>query len=220
MAERGLFVTFEGIDGCGKTSQIRILAERLRALGIEPVIAQEPGGTRIGRLIRGVLLDSANADIDPKAELLLYVASRAQNVTEVIRPALDCGRVVLCDRFNDATVAYQGHGRGLGAGTVSRLTEIACEGTHPDLTLWLDLDPETALGRARARNQGKNADESRMEAMPPDFFQRVRDGYSAIGASEPERVRRVDAEGSVDDVAREIFGIVEPALRERGLLPR
>ena len=110
MAGRGLFVTFEGIDGCGKTSQIRVLVDRLRGLGVDPVVAQEPGGTRIGRLVRTVLLDSANDEIDPRAELLLYFASRAQNVAEVIRPALDSGRMVVCDRFTDATVAKRSCG--------------------------------------------------------------------------------------------------------------
>ena len=166
------------------------------------------------------LLDSASEDIDPKTELLLYFASRAQNLAEVIRPALASGNVVVCDRFTDATVAYQGHGRGLGAEAVLRLSEIACDGMKPDLTLWLDLETETALSRAQARDERKAVDEGRMEALSRDFFGRVRDGYAAIQRCEPARVRKVDANGPPDLVAQRVLGVVRPALEERGLLPR
>ncbi len=216
MAERGLFVSFEGIDGCGKTSQIRILLGSLRDMGIEPVLAQEPGGTRLGRMIRSILLDAANREIDPTTELLLYFASRAQNLKEVIRPALAAGKVVICDRFTDATVAYQGHGRQLGTETVLRLSEIACDGLQPDLTLWLDLDPETARGRARHRT----TDEDRLEALSGDFFSRVRQGYAAIHCAEPGRVRKIDADGPPDAVAQRVLRLVRPALEQHGHLPR
>lgn len=217
MTERGLFVSFEGIDGCGKTTQIGLLTARLREMGIEPVLAQEPGGTRVGRLIRSVVLDSANADIDPKSELLLYFASRVQNIAEVIRPGIEAGGVVVSDRFTDATLAYQGYGRSLGEDLVLRLSEIACEGLKPDLTFWLDLEPETSLARARSRDDRKEVDESRMEAHSLEFFSRVRQGYAAIHAAEPGRVRRIDAGGTPDAVARRISGVVLPLIEQQGI---
>lgn len=220
MAERGLFVSFEGIDGCGKTTQIGLLVARLREAGIEPVLAQEPGGTHVGRLIRSVLLDSANADIDARSELLLYLASRVQNLAEVIRPGIEAGKVVVSDRFTDATVAYQGFGRGLGDELVLRLSDIACEGMKPDLTLWLDLEPEASRARARSRDDRKHVDESRMEAQSLGFFSRVREGYAAIHAAEPGRVRHINAEGAPDDVAQRIFDVVLPVIEERGLVRR
>ncbi len=217
---RGVFISFEGIDGCGKTTQLAMLEASLRDAGIEPILAREPGGTRVGQLIRGILLDSANADIAPRAELLLYFASRAQNVDAVIRPALEAGRVVLCDRFTDATVAYQGYGRGLGADLVLRLDKVACDGLRPDLTLWLDLDAETARSRARSRNDGLDADENRMEALSLSFFSRVRSGYAELHATEPARVQRVDASGPPLAVAGRVLRLVRQALKGRGLAPR
>ena len=240
MARRGFFCSFEGLDGCGKTTQLRALADKLRASGNAPVLAQEPGGTRVGKAVRALLLDSANSNLQPIPELLLYFASRAQNIAEVIRPALEAGQVVLCDRFTDATIAYQGYGRDLGVETVRRLDAIACAGMRPDLTLWLDVAPEVALGRARIRNSrqialfesrqaigngpGETAaraqklrDEGRMEAEGLDFFQRVRQGYADLHRAEPERVRRVDADGPIDAVTRVVLEIVAPLLAERSL---
>lgn len=204
MAASGIFLSFEGIDGCGKTTQLEGMARRLRAAGCEPVIAQEPGGTRLGNRIRALLLDAANAELQPIPELLLYFASRAQNIAEVIRPALEAGRVVLCDRFTDATAAYQGYGRGLGLQTVRQIEEIACPGVKPDLTFWLDIDPETGVARARRRNNARNGEESRMEQEGFEFYAKVRQGYMEIHQAEPRRVRRIDAAGSVEDVARRI----------------
>ncbi len=189
-------------------------------MGVEPVLAQEPGGTRIGRLIRTILLQSDSDGIDPRTELLLYFASRAQNLKEVIRPALASGKMVVCDRFTDATVAYQGYGRELGADTVRCLDEIACDGMKPDLTLWLDLDPDTARVRARARDERKKQDEGRMEALSRDFFVRVQAGYAAIQATAPDRMRRIEASGPPEAVAQRILRLVRPALQERGLVPR
>ena len=217
LARRGFFVSFEGLDGCGKTTQIDRLAARLRTLEIAPVVAQEPGGTRLGRAIRALLLDSTNSDLLPISELLLYFASRAQNLAEVIRPALEAGRVVLCDRFTDASVAYQGYGRDLGVEPVRRLSALACESMQPDLTLWLDIDPATALARARTRNERGDTDEGRMEAETLMFFLRVRRGYADLHDAEPHRVRRIDASGSADAVARTILETVLPAIRSRGL---
>ena len=214
MARRGFFVTLEGLDGCGKTTQVGTLAERLRGRGLDPVIAQEPGGTRLGRSIRSMLLDSTNSDLHPHAELLLYFASRVQNLAEVIQPALASGHVVICDRFTDATVAYQGYGRELGTERVLQLNAITCWNAQPDLTVWLDIDPQTALERARVRNASQAVDEGRMESQELEFFQRVRQGYASIRARHPERVRHVEASGSRDEVARRVFDAVLPSLSE------
>ncbi len=159
----GRFITFEGIDGCGKTTQLRMLAQWLRERGQDVVETVEPGGTAIGRQIRKILLDPANADLRPRAELLLYFASRAQNVDEVIRPALEAGRTVLCDRFTDSTLVYQGCGRGLDTEVVRDLDRIACRGLMPDITILIDIDIETSLARARRRNERAGPDESRID---------------------------------------------------------
>ncbi len=204
MAAPGIFLSFEGIDGCGKTTQLQGMASRLRAAGCEIMIAQEPGGTRLGREIRALLLDSANADLRPIPELLLYFASRAQNIAEVIQPALEAGRVVLADRFTDATVAYQGYGRGIALKTVRQVEEIACRGVKPNLTFWLDIEPEVGASRARRRNGSRNTDENRMEQEDIEFYKKVRKGYAAIHQAEPRRVRRIDAGGSVEEIARRI----------------
>src|SRR2546425_4828693 len=169
MPKRGRFITFEGIDGSGKSTQMRMLAERLRADGHDVLEAVEPGGTAIGRQIRRILLDAANHDLRPTAELLLYFASRAQNVDECILPALAAGKIVLCDRFTDSTLAYQGYARGLGAETVLALDCIACHGLEPDLTLLIDVDLDTGLGRMRARNTAETVSETRMDEQSLEF---------------------------------------------------
>lgn len=213
-----MFLSFEGIDGCGKTTQLEGMVARLREAGIEPVIAQEPGGTRLGGKIRELLLDSANAELKPIPELLLYFASRAQNIAEVIQPALEAGRVVLSDRFTDATVAYQGYGRDLGVKTVRQVEEVACQGVRPDLTLWLDIDPEVGVERARRRNDTQDADEGRMEQEDLEFYKKVRKGYIEIHQAEPSRIRRIDAAGTIEEIARSINEVVSPALTARGVL--
>ena len=204
----GFFVTLEGLDGCGKTTQLNMLVNLLRARRFDVVVAQEPGGTRIGRSIRSLLLDSQYNDLHPNAELLLYFASRVQNLAQVICPALDAGRVVVCDRFTDATVAYQGYGRNLGADCVEQIDNLLCWGMDPDLTVWLDIEPSVALARARKRNASRNADEGRMESQDIDFFERVRRGYAQIESQHPKRVRRVDATGSPAQVAQRVNRIV------------
>src|ERR1700739_1696159 len=152
MATRGLFITFEGMDGSGKTTQMHRLADRLRGMGRAVVETTEPGGPPIAMKIRRILLDSANQELSPTTELLLYFASRAQNVDEWILPALERGEIVLADRFTDSSLVYQGCGRGLGAEAVLALDRIACRGLKPDLTLLVDIDVETSIGRAQARN--------------------------------------------------------------------
>jgi len=183
----GLLVTFEGPEGSGKSTLIGALAERLRAAGVEPVLAREPGGTKVGERIRQVLLDPASAGMTARTELLLMVASRAQLVAEVVRPALAADRVVLCDRFADASVAYQGHGRGLGQELVDRLNAVALEGLVPDLTLLCLLPPEQGLARIGGRAP------DRLDAERLEFHQRVHAGYLALAAQEPRRFRVVDA---------------------------
>lgn len=198
--ERGRFISLEGGDGSGKTTQMRILARRLRAAGLEVVESAEPGGTPIALAIRAILLDPANRRMSPTAELLLYFAARAQNVDEVIRPALDRGATVLTDRFTDSTLAYQGAGRKLGADLVLRLHEIACRGLKPHLTICLDLDTETALRRIHAPD--------RLDAETAEFHEHVRGEYKALAASDPGRIRIVDASGSIEAVAERVWKAV------------
>jgi dTMP kinase len=216
----GIFISFEGIDGSGKTTQLELLRESLTANGRGVVVAQEPGGTRVGREIRRLLLDAANHDLRPTAELLLYFASRAQNIDEVIRPAVEAGSVVLADRFTDATVAYQGHGRNLGVENVRAIETVACRGMKPDLTLLLDIDPEVGVKRALDRNHAANqaggsADESRMERESLDFFERVAAGYRALHAAEPDRVVLIDGRAGVEEVARAVRAAVAGCLESR-----
>ncbi len=211
MTKRGFFVSFEGGDGCGKTTQMRLLLERLRSMGKDVLETAEPGGTPIGRQIRRILLDSANDALSPRAEMLLYFACRAQNVDEWIRPALGAGRIVISDRFTDSTLAYQGEGRGLTGGLVRELHAIACQEVAPDLTIYLDIDYRTGLARARARNAEQDGpDESRMEAQSEEFHDRVRAGYLTLAAAEPERIRTIDAGQSIEAVAAAIWAEVAP----------
>jgi dTMP kinase len=200
----GRFITFEGIDGCGKTTQIRLLAQWLRERGAEVVETVEPGGTAIGRQIRKILLDPASADIQPRAELLLYFASRAQNVDEVIRPALEAGRTVLCDRFTDSTLVYQGCGRGLDTDIVHDLDRIACRGLKPDATILIDIDLETSLMRARRRNERVGSSESRIDDESAAFHERVRRGYLALAEAEPDRIVVIDGREPISEVGRRI----------------
>jgi dTMP kinase len=209
MAERGLFITFEGMDGSGKTTQIRRLAERLRGMGRVVLETAEPGGTRIGAQIRRTLLDSAHQELSPTAELLLYFASRAQNVDELIVPALQRGEVVLVDRFTDSTLVYQGCGRDLGSDTVVALDRIACRGLKPDLTLLVDIDPETSLARAHARNAAEPSCETRMDDQSPEFHQRVYAAYHELAAREPKRVKLVNGRASIESIEAEIWSVVQ-----------
>src|SRR5580693_1785784 len=172
------------MDGCGKTTQVRLLAQYLREHGREVVETVEPGGTEIVRQICLILLDPASVAIQPRTELLLYFASRAQNVDEVIRPALEAGSVVLCDRFTDSTLAYQGYGRGLDASVVLDLDRIACRGLRPETTVLIDIDLETSLGRAKRRNERFGQSESRIDEESAAFHERVREGYLALAGSE------------------------------------
>ena len=208
MADRGIFITFEGMDGSGKTTQMKRLAARLRSTGRTVLETAEPGGTRIGAQIRRILLDAANQELAPTAELLLYFASRAQNVNELILPALGRGEVVLADRFTDSSLVYQGCGRGLGAESVMALDRIACRGLKPDLTVLVDIDAETSLGRARARNTAEPNCETRMDEQALEFHRRVYHAYHALAEREPERVKMVDGCADIDTIEAEIWRIV------------
>ena len=215
LKSRGRFISFEGIDGSGKTTQLERLEKKLAAQGYPVVVAQEPGGTRVGRDIRRLLLDTASADLGAIPELLLYFASRAQNIAEVILPGLDAGSIVLCDRFTDATVAYQGYGRELGVDTVRGIERVACHGVTPDLTILLEIEATTGLHRALDRNRGQKFDESRMERQDLQFYQRVQQGYRELSLAEPERIKRVDGQGSVEEVAAAVGSEVDSFLQGR-----
>lgn len=208
-----MFVTFEGIEGTGKTTQIGLLAEHLRSQGADVVVTREPGGSAIGRELRRILLSTATTGLCDRAELFLYLADRAQHVAEVIRPALDLGAVVLCDRFEDSTVAYQGYGRGLEPALLQRLSATATGGLVPDLTVLLDIEPETGLRRALSRNlkQGAHVDEGRFEAEDMAFHARVRQGYLTIAALARDRVRVVPAAGAPQEVFAQVLAACDAA---------
>jgi len=205
---QGLFITFEGMDGSGKTTQMHRLAARLRGLGRTVLETVEPGGPPIAQLIRRILLDSANQELSPVTEVLLYFASRAQNVDQWIVPALARGEIVLSDRFTDSSLVYQGYGRGLGADTVIELDRIACRGVKPDLTILVDVDAEASLARARARNVAEPHCETRMDDQSLEFHRTVWNAYHALAAAEPDRVKLVDGGAAIDAIEREVWSIV------------
>jgi dTMP kinase len=191
---RGLFITFEGIEGSGKTTLISSVADSLRRGGHDPVLTREPGGTDLGMALRKVLLDPGGTALDPVTELMLFGADRAQHVTEMILPALEAGRIVLCDRFADATLAYQGFGRGIDTETVRVVGNVARKGTRPDMTVLLDLPVETGLARVGRRNsENSNLSESRIDGEEIVFHSRVREGYLSLAGSEPDRFLILDA---------------------------
>jgi dTMP kinase len=216
VAARGKFITFEGLDGSGKSTQIEKLARALRAHRVPVSVTREPGGTTTGERIREVLLHSTTSGLSPLAEMALMFASRAQHIHEVILPALAEGRVVLCDRFTDSTEAYQGAGRKLGTKPVLALHEILCGGLQPDLTILLDNEVSFSVDRARRRNQQhKNArpDENRFEQESRAFFGRVRHAYLAIAAREPQRVHAINARGTPQETHAVIMELVRKKLK-------
>ena len=211
------FITFEGGEGAGKTTQIVHLAGYLAGRGVKSILTREPGGTTIGKQIRAVLLDPAHAVMAPQTELLLYMADRAEHVQTVIRPSLAAGSSVLCDRFFDATRVYQGAARGLAAEWIVRLHDLLFGGFKPDLTLLLDLPPEDGLARARHQLErgGRIGGESRFEEEALAFHQRVRSGYLSLAQQEPGRFRVIDASRDEDRVRRDIQAAVEAFLDQR-----
>lgn len=208
MSSRGLFITVEGIDGCGKSTQARLIAAALEAAGHDVLRLREPGGVKISEQIRAILLDPANAEMGDVCELLLYEAARAQLVHQVIRPALAAGKTVVCDRFYDSTTAYQAFADGLDRNMVSQANELAVDGCRPDLTLVFDLPVEDAL----RRRSGREA-EDRLELKGLEFQERVAAGFRAVAADEPDRVKLIDAGGSI----AEVFSGVAAELRSAGL---
>ena len=199
----GKFITIEGVEGCGKSTQVVQLKHDLESKGHAVEVTREPGGTPVGEAIRRILLDPDYADMSPTTELLLYAAARAQHVAQRIRPALEAGRIVLCDRFADSTTAYQGAGRQLSEDIVRRLHEIATSGVWPDLTIVLDLPVEVGLARATRRTAP-----DRLETEPLAFHRRVREEFLRLARSEPSRIKVIDGDRAVDDVTEDIWRLV------------
>lgn len=210
--KRGLFITFEGPEGSGKSTQLRRLAARLRQEGRTVLETAEPGGTPIGVQIRRVLLDSKNLEMRPTTELLLMFAARAQNVDEWILPALSRGDIVLSDRFTDSTLVYQGAARGLGADVVYEVDRIACRGLVPDLTVVIDVETELGLERAHGRNKKTQDVETRIDEQAIGFHRKVRDAYLQLATDEPGRVRLVDGSRSEDAVEADVWDVVQKFL--------
>ena len=205
MAERGRFITFEGGEGCGKSTQVKRLAAALEAKGVKVLLTREPGGTRLAEMIRTLLKDETEDPPVDRAELLLFLAARAQLVRNVIRPALDAGTWVLSDRFSDSTIAYQGYGRGLPVDFVKAANDFACEGLTPDLTFLLDVELSVAAQRMRGREAATNTSADRIELAGDEFHARLRRGFLELAAANPSRIVTIDASGTPDEVARKIL---------------
>jgi dTMP kinase len=212
LKRRGILITLEGIDGTGKSTQHRLLVRHLGSEGYKVVSTREPGGTAVGERVRNILLASRMGEVAPLAELALIYAARAQHLEAVVRPALARGEIVVSDRFNDASLAYQGYGRKLGVETVRAFDRIVCGPTQADLTIVLDLDPRVALARAQGREIRRNSTRGRFEAAGLEFHQRVRAGYLAIARREPRRVKLIRADRPVAEVQREIARLVDAFL--------
>ena len=210
------FISFEGGDGTGKSTQLKILDGHLRKYGRICVATREPGGTSLGHFIRQVLLDVGDQSIASPTELFLYLADRAQHVSEVIAPAIASGKIVLCDRYTDSTLAYQGYGRGIDLNLLRRLNEVANRGTYPDLTLLFDCPVEVGLSRTNLRNKenrgGKHV-EDRFERERVEFHERVRQGFLELAQAEPERFRVINASGTVSEVRRAVQDIIHRELK-------
>ncbi|HBB95473.1 MAG TPA: dTMP kinase [Blastocatellia bacterium] len=211
----GVFITFEGIDGCGKSTQLRLLASELRVRGLDVLTTREPGGTTLGQKLRAALLD-VQGQVDPLAELLVFAADRAQHVRTVLRPSLAENKIVMSDRYADATVAYQGSGRGFKPELISEIVQLATEGLTPDLTLLFNLSVADSTVRTRRRVAAKNTD--RLDSENVEFHERVRQAYLEIAQTDPKRVQVIDARGSAQETHALVMDIVIPFLEERGLL--
>jgi len=211
----GLFITFEGLDGTGKSTQLSRAVRYIRKCGRRVLVTREPGGTRTGERIRDILLASKIGNLAPLAELALMYAARAQLLEERIRPALARGDIVVSDRYNTASFAYQGYGRELGTATVRAFDRVICGTTQPDLTIVLDLDPERARGRALERGSQRLSRLDRIEAQGLAFHKRVRAGYLAIARSAPERIKLVRADQSIEELQHEIRELIRPLLAGR-----
>lgn len=195
--KKGLFITFEGADGCGKTTQMKLLAEHLEKQGYDVVLTREPGGKGLGEKVREILLNYDGA-VSDRCESFLFLADRAQNIDIIVNPAVETGKIVLCDRHTDSTVAYQGYGRGLDLNRINQLNNIATNGRKPDLTFVFDIDTETSMKRV-----GKEKD--RMESAGLEFHNRVREGYLKIAQQEPERIKVIDATQTIEEIHKEVL---------------
>ncbi|HZX21794.1 MAG TPA: dTMP kinase [Clostridia bacterium] len=196
---KGIFITIEGLDGSGKSTQVSHIKSILEKKGYDVLLTREPGGTKIGEKIRQILLDKDHKEMSAAAEALLYAASRAQHVEQVIVPALKEGRAVLCDRFVDSSIAYQGKGRELGPEAVTDINKFATHGLGPDITILLDIDPEVGLNRAKATKKADRLEQERL-----DFHRKVREGYKALAETYPDRIKVIDASKTVEEISREI----------------
>ena len=210
----GTFITFEGIDGSGKSTHLRLLANYLRDHGLDVILTREPGGTPVGNRLRAALLD-AREQVDPLAELLVFAADRAQHVRRVLRPAIGAGHVIISDRYADATVAYQGAGRGFPPELISEIVALATEGLKPDLTLLFDLSVGESNTRTQRRTNGKQAGD-RLDSENAEFHTRVRDAYLQIAEAEPDRVKIIKTNRTVEETQEELRQIMIPFLRGRG----
>lgn len=199
--KKGLFITLEGADGCGKTTQLNLLKEYLTSKGYEIVVTREPGGKGLGEKLREILLNY-DGEVSDRCEAFLYLADRAQNIDTIIKPAINSGKIVLCDRHTDSSVAYQGYGREQNIDNINMLNELAVNGVHPDLTIVFDIDTETSMARV-------GAEKDRLESAGIEFHKRVRNGYLEIAKKNPQRIKVVDASQTIEDVQRDVIKIVE-----------
>ena len=202
--KKGLFITLEGSDGCGKTTQLNLLKEYLTSKGYEIVVTREPGGKGLGEKLREILLNY-DGEVSDRCEAFLYLADRAQNLDTIIKPAINSGKIVLCDRHTDSSVAYQGYGREQNIDNINMLNELAVNGVHPDLTIVFDIDTETSMARV-------GAEKDRLESAGIEFHKRVRNGYLEIAKKNPQRIKVVDASQTIEDVQRDVIKIVEEVL--------
>ena len=197
--KRGLFITFEGADGCGKTTQLMLLAKGLKAKGYDVIVTREPGAKGLGEKIREILLNYYG-EVSSKCETFLFLADRAQHMDVIVRPAVEKGKIVLCDRHTDSTVAYQGYGRGIDIERINALNNIATGGDKPDLTFVFDIDAETSMQRV-------GSEKDRMESAGVEFFNRVRHGYLEIAHNEPQRVKVIDASKSIEEIHKDVVNL-------------
>lgn len=202
--KKGLFITLEGADGCGKTTQLNLLKEYLTNRGYEIVVTREPGGKGLGEKLREILLNY-DGEVSDRCEAFLYLADRAQNIDTIIKPAINSGKIVLCDRHTDSSVAYQGYGREQNIDNINMLNELAVNGVHPDLTIVFDIDTETSMARV-------GAEKDRLESAGIEFHKRVRNGYLEIAKKNPQRIKVVDASQTIEDVQRDVIKIIEGVL--------
>ena len=209
---KGKFITFEGGEGCGKSTQVKRLREALENSGVEVLLTREPGGTVLSEEIRRLIKDQDDDPPCDRSELLLFLAARAQLVRNVIVPALESGKWVISDRFSDSTKAYQGYGRGLPLDVISTVNEFACDGLRPDLTILLDVTPETAHARMRGRENATGTSADRIERAGDAFHARLRTGFAELAAAEPERIKVVDANGGVEEVWDRVWNLTKPLI--------